>query len=113
NATLDDVPEIVRFQIALAKETEEMELDAETCTAGVRAVFGHPDTGKYYVGEIDGIVAASLLITYEWSDWRNGQVWWIQSVYVLPRFRKKGIYRGLYLHIRDLAESHHEIKGIR
>jgi len=112
-ATLDDVPEIVRFQIAMAKETEEIELDMATCTAGVRAVLGHPDTGNYYVSEIDGIVAAALLITYEWSDWRNGVVWWIQSVYVLPQFRRKGIYRGLYLHIRGLAESQHEVKGIR
>ena len=112
-ATLNDVLEIVRFQIAMAKETEEIELDSATCTAGVRAVLGHPDTGNYYVSEVDGIVAAALLITYEWSDWRNGVVWWIQSVYVLPQFRRKGIYRGLYLHIRGLAESQHEVKGIR
>jgi GNAT superfamily N-acetyltransferase len=113
NATIDDVPEIVRFQIAMAKETEGLELDAETCEAGVKAVLGHPAVGEYFVCEIDGIVAASLLITYEWSDWRNGLVWWIQSVYVLRQFRRKGVYRGLYVHIRGLAESQHEVKGIR
>lgn len=112
-ATAADAPQIVRFQIAMALETENIRLNPETVTAGVRAVFSVPGRGKYYVAEEDGLVVASLLTTYEWSDWRNGTVLWIQSVYVLPEFRRKGSYRRLYSHIRDRVEKDAGLKGIR
>jgi ribosomal protein S18 acetylase RimI-like enzyme len=76
-------------------------------------VFQRPEVGIYYVGEIHGTVVGSLLITYEWSDWRNGVVWWIQSVYVLPDFRKQGVYTGLYSHIQAIARARENVRAIR
>jgi GNAT superfamily N-acetyltransferase len=109
-----DAAAIVAFQQAMARETEELELEFEVVTRGVAAVFDAPSTlGRYFVAESEGKVIASLMLTYEWSDWRNGNVWWIQSVYVTPEFRRRGIYAGLYAHVRALAESDPSIRGIR
>src|SRR5688572_26580905 len=112
-ANHDDIQSIVRFQIAMAEETENLRLDLQVCGQGVRAVLNDARLGRYFVGEIAGAVIASTLITYEWSDWRNGLVWWIQSVYVLPAFRNQGIYSGLYRHLQDLARSDQQVRGIR
>jgi GNAT superfamily N-acetyltransferase len=112
-ASLNDLERIVNFQIAMAEETEQLRLDRQVCTRGVRAVLRDQRLGRYYVGEFDGAVVASTLITYEWSDWRNGVVWWIQSVYVLPAARKRGIYAGLYRYLQDLARADDSICGIR
>ena len=112
-ARLSDADWIVEFQIAMAEETEQIRLDRMVCTAGVAAVLRDEKLGRYYVGEIDGEVAASTLITYEWSDWRNGMVWWIQSVYVLPGARKQGVYAGLYRYIQELAQGDDHVRGIR
>jgi GNAT superfamily N-acetyltransferase len=112
DAKRTDAGDIVDFQIAMARETEDFALDRETCTRGVAAVFDDPSKGRYFVAEADGKVAASLLITFEWSDWRNGVVWWIQSVYVRPEYRKQGIYARLYEHVKQQA-SDPSIKGIR
>jgi len=112
-ARLSDADRIVEFQIAMAEETEQIRLDRMVCTAGVAAVLRDEKLGRYYVGEIDGEVAASTLITYEWSDWRNGMVWWIQSVYVLPGARKQGVYAGLYRYIQELAQGDDHVRGIR
>ena len=112
-ARLSDADRIVEFQIAMAVETEQIRLDRMVCTAGVAAVLRDEKLGRYYVGEIDGEVAASTLITYEWSDWRNGMVWWIQSVYVLPGERKQGVYAGLYRYIQELAQRDDHVRGIR
>jgi len=95
----------------MARETEEVELDLETVTGGVLAIFDDPSRGRYCVADADGRVVASLLITYEWSDWRNGVVWWIQSVYVRPEYRGRGIYAGLYAHVQQSADR--SVKGIR
>ena len=108
-----DVDDIVNFQIAMAEETEQLRLDSQICTQGVRAVLDDSGLGRYYVAELDGKVVASTLITYEWSDWRNGVVWWIQSVYVVPGARKKGVYAGLYRHVQDLARADANVRGIR
>ena len=108
---LDDVNAIVDFQQAMARETEEIALDRDVVTRGVQAVFDDPSRGRYFVAEAEGQVVASLLITYEWSDWRNGVVWWIQSVYVVPEFRKRGVYAGLYEHVKQTADA--SVKGIR
>lgn len=112
-ATPADVESIVEFQIAMARETEDLELDREICTRGVRAVFERQSLGQYFVAEQDGQVIGSLMITYEWSDWRNGMVWWIQSVYVTPEARRQGVYAGLYEHVRRLVQAATGVRGIR
>lgn len=96
----------------MAFETEELELDRGVLTSGVDAVFADPARGRYYVAEEEGRVIGSLMITYEWSDWRNGMVWWIQSVYVIPEWRRRGIYAGLYTHVRVMVEQS-TVRGIR
>lgn len=111
--TRADAEAIVSFQIAMAKETEEVDLDPVVCAAGVQAVFDRADRGQYFVAEQSGAVIASLMITYEWSDWRNGNVWWIQSVYVTPAARQQGIYAGLYAHIKNIVEQDKNLRGIR
>ncbi len=103
-ALQSDAPAIIDFQKKMALETENLELDNNLVTPGVVAVFDNPVRGKYYVAENEETVIASLLITYEWSDWRNAEVWWLQSVYVLPAFRRKGIFRSMYNMVRNEAE---------
>ena len=112
-ARIDDLQTIAEFQIAMALETETLHLDREICQAGVRGLFQNPAFGRYYVAEIDGRVVGSTLVTYEWSDWRNGVVWWIQSVFVVPEQRRRGVYAGLYDRIRELAEADSNVRGIR
>jgi predicted GNAT family acetyltransferase len=112
-ATPDDVSVIVDFQVAMARETEELDLDREVCTRGVQAVFDVGARGRYFLAQSEGTVIASLMITYEWSDWRNGNVWWIQSVYVRPEFRKQGVYAGLYEHVQRLVQVDDSVCGIR
>jgi len=101
----EDAQVIIDFQQKMAWETEEMMLATEIVTKGVNAVFANPVLGQYWVAEEENRVVASLLITYEWSDWRNANVWWFQSVYVLPSHRRKGIFRSMYSHIRNEAEN--------
>ena len=104
---------IVRFQVLMARETESLSLDEGILKQGVEAVFNHPERGCYYVAKKDGRVIASLMITYEWSDWRNSTVYWIQSVYVEKAFRRQGVYASMYQHIRQLAENDPAVGGIR
>jgi GNAT superfamily N-acetyltransferase len=101
----EDAPSIIDFQQKMAWETEQMTLPAEIVTNGVKAVFSNPVLGQYWVAEEEDKVVASLLITFEWSDWRNTNVWWFQSVYVLPSSRRKGIFRLMYINIRHEAEK--------
>ena len=107
-----DASTIIEFQLAMARETEDLELDRAVLTRGVNAVFADPALGRYYIAESDGRVIGSLMITYEWSDWRNGMVWWIQSVYVVPEFRGRGVYAGLYAHVKALVQES-AVRGIR
>lgn len=100
-----DIEVIVEFNSALARETEELTLDAGVVKAGVRAVLDNPGRGVYYVAGLDDHVAGVLLLTFEWSDWRNGEYLWIQSVYVRPQYRRQGIFRALYEHVRQLSKS--------
>ncbi|MGF1584492.1 MAG: GNAT family N-acetyltransferase [Bacteroidales bacterium] len=104
---------IANFQQEMAMETENLSLDPATVRKGVMAVFDDPSKGCYYVAEYEGKVAGSLLTTYEWSDWRNSQIIWIQSVFILPEFRNKGIYKMLYQHIKQLVQDDPGISGIR
>ncbi|MGV8136278.1 MAG: GNAT family N-acetyltransferase [Mangrovibacterium sp.] len=109
----EEAQPIISFQIAMALETENIHLDPETVTHGVKAVFKDTAKGNYFIAEENGQVIASLLTTFEWSDWRNGTVLWIQSVYVVPEFRRKGTYKALYGHIRTMVENDLGLKGIR
>jgi ribosomal protein S18 acetylase RimI-like enzyme len=111
-ATPEDASAIIDFQQKMAWETEKMTLVTETVTKGVNEVFANHSYGQYWVAEDNGNVVASLLITFEWSDWRNTKVWWFQSVYVLPDYRRTGIFRSMYSHIRNEAEKQ-GIAGLR
>jgi len=108
-----DAETIAEFQLRMARETEGLALDEATVSRGVRAVFDDPARGRYWLAEIDGQVAACLLTVPEWSDWRNGTVLWIHSLYVRPEFRKRGVFRGLYEHLRGLVEADEALKGLR
>ncbi|QWT19732.1 GNAT family N-acetyltransferase [Bacillus sp. NP157] len=104
-ATAADADAIAGWNIAMAWETEEKQLDPETIGRGVRAVFGEPRRGFYLVAEQDGVPVGCLMVTYEWSDWRCGDFWWVQSVYVAPEARRGGVFRALYAEVKALAES--------
>ena len=104
-AVQEDSSVISEFQIKMAWETERLALSPETVINGVKAVFDKPSRGQYWVATDNDRVIASLLITYEWSDWRNTDIWWLQSVYVIPEFRRKGIFRKMYSHIKTEAEK--------
>jgi len=108
-----DLNSIVEFQLSMARETEEVMLDHNTVEKGVAAVLKDSSKGIYYVAEADGIVIGSLLTTYEWSDWRNGTVLWIQSVYVVPEFRRKGVYSKIYGYVKNRVLESSHLKGIR
>lgn len=108
-----DLNSIVEFQLSMAKETEAVMLDRNTVEKGVAAVLKDSSKGIYYVAEADGIVIGSLLTTYEWSDWRNGTVLWIQSVYVVPEFRRKGVYSKIYKYVQNRVLESNHLKGIR
>lgn len=108
-----DSASIVEFQVAMAWETEQVRLHEPTVKKGVAAVFADPSKGIYYVAEIDGKVAGSLLTTFEWSDWRNGTVLWIQSVFVRPEYRKRSIFSHLYKHVEEKVAADPNLRGIR
>ena len=112
-ATPDDAPLLVEFNRAMAEESEDKGLHVETLRRGVGFLLRHPDDGFYLVAERDGEPAGALMVTYEWSDWRNGRFWWIQSVYVLPAHRRRGVYRTLHDHVRHMARQDPEACGIR
>ena len=113
-AVVSDAEAIVDFQLKMATETEDLKLDRSVVTDGVAAVFNDNLKGAYYVAESDGLVVGSLLTTYEWSDWRNGRVLWIQSVFVDEKYRRRGIYRRLYEHIQTLVKQKEtDFRGIR
>lgn len=104
-ATIADADIIAEFNIAMALETEELRLDPDTVKKGVRHLIGHDELGFYLVAVREDKVVGCLLVTTEWSDWRNSVFWWVQSVYVHPSFRRQGIYRSLYGQVGSLAES--------
>jgi GNAT superfamily N-acetyltransferase len=112
-AKSENLNSIVDFQLAMARETENIELEQDIVTKGVSAVLNDSTKGNYYVAETDGEVIGSLLTTFEWSDWRNGTVLWIQSVYVTPGFRRKGVYSKMYGYVKNLVLENSNLKGIR
>ena len=108
-----DLNPIARFQVTMAWETESYKLDYESVLKGVGAVLNDEKLGAYYVAVAEDKVVGSLLTTYEWSDWRNGTVLWIQSVYVDSSYRKQGVYAALYSHIKAFVAGDESLKGIR
>jgi GNAT superfamily N-acetyltransferase len=100
------VESLLEFNLAIALETEGRKLNQDTLRCGLQAVLNDPALGFYCVAECDDQVVGSLMVTTEWSDWRNGVFWWIQSVYVVPDYRGRGIFRSLYEHIQTLALDH-------
>jgi GNAT superfamily N-acetyltransferase len=113
DAVLADVPVIVAFNLRLAEESEALRLEPATVQAGVAAELTDPAKGIYYVAEVEGAVVGQLMITYEWSDWRNGTIWWIQSVYVKPEFRRAGVFSALFKHVRTLAQGRKDVCNLR
>lgn len=112
-ATEADIPSLLDFQLKMALETENITLDISSLTMGVHRLFKDTTKGRYYVAEENGEVVGCLMTTYEWSDWRNGTVLWIQSVYVAKEYRGKGVYKEMYSYIRELVDNDHDLKGIR
>lgn len=112
-ARLAEAPVIAEFNTRLAWETERLKLDAKTVRQGVRAVLKDSTKGTYFVAEHAGAVVGQLLITLEWSDWRNGNFWWIQSVYVAAAHRQNGVFRALSNHVQKLARARRDVCGLR
>jgi ribosomal protein S18 acetylase RimI-like enzyme len=108
-----DVESLIKFNQAMALETEGKQLDEQTLRGGVEAVFDDSKKGFYLVAETGGAIVGGLMITYEWSDWRDKWFWWIQSVYILPDYRGKGVYRELYKHVKEKAAQEKNVYGFR
>jgi GNAT superfamily N-acetyltransferase len=111
---LADADLLTRFNHAMARESEDKPLDLERLKAGITALLNNPADGYYLIAEAErGDVAGALMLTFEWSDWRNGRFWWIQSVYVRPEYRRRGVYRALHAHVRDAARADASACGLR
>ena len=112
-ASLLHVDAIIDFNIAMAQETEGKFLDSEVVRLGVEAVFNRNDLGFYLIAEHTSRPVGQLLITYEWSDWRNSFFWWIQSVYVKPDYRRQGVYQSLHFYAAEVARQQGNVGGLR
>jgi GNAT superfamily N-acetyltransferase len=112
-ATPADIEALVAGNVAMALEAEHKHLDRDIVQRGVRAVFDDPGLGRYFVAEVEANVVGQAMFTYEWSDWRNGTFWWLQSVYVAPVARRIGVFRALYRHIEALASADPNVCGLR
>ncbi|CAM6095240.1 unnamed protein product [Calypogeia fissa] len=114
-ARAEDIPFLHEFNLRLAKETEDIELDREHLEKGLKALFADPVKGQYFVAEDADRkeVVGCLSVTYEWSDWRNGTVWWMQSVYVNHTHRKKGVFRLMFDDIMKRVNDNPSIRGLR
>ena len=109
----EDASDIVDFQIRMAQETEDFALDRLTVEKGVQAVFDDPHKGAYWIAELDGKVVGCLLTVPEWSDWRNGTVLWIHSLYVIPSARRRGVFRMMYENLKTAVEQSADLRGLR
>jgi GNAT superfamily N-acetyltransferase len=112
-ATAADATIISDCNRAMALETEDMALREEVILNGVKRLLARPEYGFYVMAEKDGDIAGTLMVTTEWSDWRDGLFWWIQSVYVMPQFRRQGVYRAMYDFIRERAKDYPDVRGYR
>ncbi|MDP5030253.1 MAG: GNAT family N-acetyltransferase [Paraglaciecola sp.] len=109
----NDIPSLVEFNLNMAFETEQKRLNTKVLTSGVSALVKDANKGYYLVAETADQVVGSLMVTTEWSDWRNAVFWWIQSVYIVPEHRRKGIYAQLYTKVKELAKTQGNICGFR
>jgi len=112
-AKQSDVLSLVNFNQLMAWETEQKKLDEAILSKGVLALIDDTNKGFYLVAEQNSTVVGSLMVTTEWSDWRNGVFWWIQSVYISPDYRRQGIYAQLYTQVKALAEKQQNVCGFR
>lgn len=112
-AKVNDADSLVEFNKAMALETEGKELDPDVLQSGVEAVFSDEKKGFYVVAEEEAKIIGGLMITYEWSDWRNAWFWWIQSVYILPEARGRQIYSRLYEFVKEQAAKQGDVCGFR
>ena len=108
-----DAGQIAEFNSRLAAETEGMQLLPGVVVPGVEAMLADPSKGRYWVAESGGRIVGQIMVTYEWSDWRNGMIWWIQSVYVHGEYRRSGVFSALYRHVETLARKDPGVCGIR
>jgi ribosomal protein S18 acetylase RimI-like enzyme len=113
DAQADDLAWLAESALAMAWETERKRLDADTVRAGIATGLADPAKARYFVTERGGARAGTLMLTGEWSDWRNGAWWWIQSVYVVPAHRRQGVYAALYRHVEALARETADVVGLR
>ena len=111
-ADKSDITILAKNNQVLAYETENINLNLDIITSGVSNALNREDC-HYFVAEINKMVVGQTLITYEWSDWRNGLIWWMQSVFVLFNFRRQGVYRNLFNHIENLARNNSKVKALR
>jgi ribosomal protein S18 acetylase RimI-like enzyme len=112
-AVLFDLDCITQHNINMAKETEDKHLDLETARLGAQAVLEDNSKGFYLLAEKDNRIVGQLQVTYEWSDWRNANFWWIQSVYVKPEFRRQGVYKYLHQYLVEQARRTPQVCGLR
>ena len=110
---LSDLERIVELQLRMAQETEGLGLDRDVVSRGVHGVFQEPARGTYWVAEEKGELLGMLLAIPEWSDWRNGTVLWIHSLYVIPEARRRGVFKKLYLNLKKQVEQSPELMGLR
>ncbi len=113
NALPADESVIADFNSRMAAETEGRTLDPGLINPGVGALLEDPGKGRYWLAQVDDQAVGQIMITYEWSDWRNGMLWWIQSVYIHPDYRRKGVFSSLYRHVESLAHADEQVCGIR
>jgi GNAT superfamily N-acetyltransferase len=112
-ATLENAAIIADYNVALADESENLKLEPARVRAGVEALLRDPGKGTYYIAVSEGEVVGQLLITHEWSDWRNGDIWWLQSVYVRPDFRRRGVFKALFDFVHAEAVRAKEVCCLR
>ncbi|GBD36663.1 hypothetical protein HRbin36_01790 [bacterium HR36] len=112
-ATVADLETVVEFNLALAWESEGKKLDSSQLRAGVAAVLNDPARGRYFLAQQGQVVAGQVMITREWSDWRNGWFWWLQSVYVRPEYRRQGVLRALVVFLEEQAQQQGDVIGLR
>ena len=107
-----DLPSLVEYNLALAKETENLDLNKDTLILGIQNSFALQGC-HYFVAEVEGNIVGQTMITSEWSDWRNGTIWWMQSVYVHPNYRKQGVFHKIFKHIETIAAKNPAIQSLR
>jgi L-amino acid N-acyltransferase YncA len=112
-ATIEDIPVLVELQQRLALETENMALSEITLEKGLRIMLNDPNKGCYYVAEITDRIVGCFMVTYEWSEWRSGTFYWLQSVYVRREHRGSGIFKKMYAYLMALINTHPELLGLR